>query len=147
MRIIAELDEHKQPYLLGYILCSQLDTPRKVLFYLDTGSTVTTLLDIDIVRLGLNWRNLEQTECDTAVGIACPYVLPSATILLKSIDNNEIALNPFPLDIIHLLPPDDPTTVTPVEYEFAFSLLGMDILQKFKTWKFNYEEKKVVLET
>jgi hypothetical protein len=147
LRIIAELDENKQAYLLGYVYCSQLDEARQVRFYIDTGSTVTTLLDIDTVRLGLKWRDLKQTKCDTAVGPAYPFVLPSATILLKSTEDGKVTLNPFSLEIIHLLPPDDPTTVMPVQYEFPFSLLGMDVLAKFKTLTFNFVEKKLILET
>ena len=147
MKLIAELNENKQAYLLGYISCSQLKKPQKINFYLDSGCTVTTLLDIDVVRLGLNWRNLKQTTCDTAAGKAFPFVLPQVTILLKSFEDGKVWLNPFTLEEIHLLPPEDPTQIVPVQYEFAFSLLGMDVLANFSSWKFDYKNKKVILET
>jgi len=129
---------------LGYISCSQLEKPQKVNFYLDSGCTVTTLLDIDVVRLGLYWRNLKQTTCETAIGEAYPFILPEVTVLLKSFEDGKVWLNPISLKLIHLLPPEDPTTILPVQYEFAFSLLGMDVMQKFVTWKMDYKNKKVI---
>jgi hypothetical protein len=149
LKVFFELDEDDQPYLNGFLLCNQLDKLRQVRFYLDTGSTVTTLLDIDIVRLGLKWKNLGQTICITATGTAEPYVLPKATIYLKAlIDDNgeEIKLKSFDLEKIHLMPPEDPSSIIPVQYEFGFSLLGLDILKMFKEIHLDWNNRKVVLE-
>jgi hypothetical protein len=147
LQLIADLNENNHGYVLGYILCSQLKKERRVLFYLDTCSSKTTLLDIDIVRLGFDWRNLNRATCSTAVGEACPFVLQDVTLRLEILNNGEKILYPFPLEFIHLLPPDDPTTIVPVQYVFAYSLLGMDVLKNFKTWKFEYQDKKLILET
>ena len=145
---MAQLDEYKHAYLVGYLGCSQFTEPQRVLFYLDSCSTVTTLLDIDVVRLRLNYRGLKQTTSNTAIGEAYPYILPNVTVFLKNLLSNKIEkLKPFPLKVIHLLPPDDPTTIVPVQYEFGFSLIGMDILSKFKTWNMDYKNKKAVLES
>lgn len=147
MKVFLDLDEEKQPYLSGFISCAQLDKPRQVRFYLDTGSTITTLLDIDVMKLGLKWTHLEQTECITATGPAHPYILPIATIFLKALIDNETKVYPFELDKIHLIPPTNPLSIFPIQYEFGFSLLGLDILQKFSIIKMNWNDKKFVLET
>lgn len=147
MQIIADLDENNQAYLLGFVYCSQLREARQVRFYVDTGSTVTTLLDIDVVRLGLKWQGLEQTKCDTAAGVIYPYILPRVTVFLKNIVDSKVILNAYPLKTIHLIPPEDPTKIVPIQYEFCFSLLGMDVLEKFSDLKFNFKEKKMYLIT
>lgn len=148
MYVVAPIDVNtNQAYLLGYLLCSQLSTPRRVRFYIDSGSTITTLLSIDIVRLNLRWSNLTQTDCDTAIGPAKPYELPSVTILLKTIvdEQGTEQLIPHSLDKINLLPPDDPCDVVPAQYEFAFSLLGMDILKEFTRWEWNFTKNQLIL--
>ncbi|MFA7398677.1 MAG: hypothetical protein WC046_09360 [Candidatus Bathyarchaeia archaeon] len=50
MKITAEIDGNKQAYIIGYILSPQLPEPQKIKFYLDSGCTITTLLNIDIMR-------------------------------------------------------------------------------------------------
>lgn len=146
MHVVATIDdETSQASLIGYLSCDQFSTPRPVRFYIDSGSTITTLLSIDVVRLNLKWSHLKQTNCDTAIGPAEPFVLPSAKVILKTIDNQTEQLKPFPLGAINLLPPDDPCEVYPVQYEFAFSLLGMDVLKEFKTWKWDWRKKQLLL--
>ena len=147
MKVIAEIDDGYQAYLMGYIACSQLSGARPVRFYIDTGSTITTLLGIDIVKLGLKWSTLRLTRCDTAIGPAEPYILPSVTILLKQWKDHEQELIAYNLKSINLLPPDDPTKVFPVEYDFAFSLLGMDVLKNFNVWTWKHSEKQLLLES
>ena len=115
--------------------------------YLDTGSTRTTLLDIDVVRLGIVWKNLEQTKCITATGEAYPYVLPKVKIYLSGITDEVTKLHDFELEKIHLMPPENPLSVIPIQYEFGFSFLGLDILQNFRLIELNWLEKIVTLET
>ena len=136
MHVVANIDKAtNQAYLFGYFQCSQINTPRSVRFYIYSGSTKTTLLSIDCVRLNLKWHNLKRTYCDTAIGPAEPYVLAKSTIFLKTIDKQIEKLTPYKLEAVNLLPPEDPCEVYPAQYEFGFSLLGMDILKEFKTWK------------
>jgi len=54
-------------------------------------------------------------------------------------------LKSYPLNAINLLPPEDPCSVYPAQYEFAFSLLGMDVLKAFKTWEWDYQSKQLIL--
>jgi hypothetical protein len=146
LKIFLNLDGEKQPYLLGYIFCSQLKEPQQITLYLDTGSNVTTLLDIDVVKLGLKWRGLKQTECTTAVGTAYPYVMRNAIVFLRDVEKDKTSYIPFKLKQIHLMPPDDPLSIVPVQYDFGFSLLGLDVLQKFSTIKMNWADKNFSLE-
>ena len=45
MHVVATIDdETSQASLIGYFLCDQFSTPRPVRFYIDSGSTITTLL-------------------------------------------------------------------------------------------------------
>lgn len=138
MQAIAQVDKQKQAYLTGYVSCSQYDGFKPVKFYIDTGSTFTTLLSVDIVKLGIDWRSLDQTEyeCITGSGPAYPYALPNVVVGLRTLRGKKEKLTLFPLKYIHLLPPDDPTKIVPAQYEFAFSLLGMDVLYNFKHWHF-----------
>jgi len=146
LHVIASIDdETSQAYLVGYLVCPQFSAPRRVRFYIDSGSTITTLLSIDVVRLNLRWSHLKQTICETAIGQAEPFVLPSVFILLKTIENQIEQLKSYPLNAINLLPPEDPCSVYPAQYEFAFSLLGMDVLKAFKTWEWDYQSKQLIL--
>ena len=121
--------------------------PITVKFYIDTGSTNTTLLSVDIVKLGIVWRGLDITTCDTAIGPTEAYVLPCTAILLKTFENKKERLIPYPIKGIHLIPPKDPLKVVPVEYEFSYSLLGMDILKNFRTWYWDFSKNELILQT
>ena len=104
--------------------------PITVKFYIDTGSTNTTLLSVDIVKLGIVWRGLDITTCDTAIGPTEAYVLPCTAILLKTFENKKARLIPYPIKGIHLIPPKDPLKVVPVEYVFLQSI-GDGYFEKF----------------
>ena len=147
MQLIADLDENLHASVLGLISCSQLKEEQYVRFLLDTCSTITALLDIEVVKLGLVWKNLKKTKCDTATGSTWAFVMPKVKLRLEIFNNGKKKLYPFSLKAVNLLPPDDPTTIFPVQYVFAYSLLGMDILKNFRTWTFEYEDKKLILET
>lgn len=45
------------------------------------------------------------------------------------------------------MPPEDPTAIVPVQYEFGYSLLGLDILQRIRLIELNWREKLVTLNT
>ena len=94
------------------------------------------------MQLGINWRGFKQTECDTATRKAYPFIMPETTVLLKSYEDAQFRLKPFNLKQVYLLTPKDPTTIFPIQYEFAFSLLGMDILEKFSLWRWDYPNQK-----
>ena len=149
LRVIAKLDKQRndQADLTGFLSCAQFNDLRPVHFYIDTGCTFTTLLDIDIVKLGINMINLRQSQCQsiTPVGPVDPLELPNVVIRLKDVEGPRQRLAPFILDFIHLLPSDDPTEIVPAQYEFGFSLLGMDILQKFRNWHFT--DTELILES
>jgi len=148
VKVIANLDEHYHPYLTGSLSCSQYEGFKHVQFYLDTASTCTTLLEKDIIMLGIDWSGLNQSKWGsmTAKGPIYPFELPNVIIGLRTLDDEKKSLKQFPLKVIHLLPPDDPTSIFPVQYVFSYSLLGIDVLKKFKHWYWNLKDRELILE-
>ena len=149
MKLVATLDNKNHPYVTGYLLCSQYKGFKHARFYLDTGCTCTTILDVDAVKLGLDWSCLTKSihPSMTASGGVNPFELPNVIIGLQTFDDQgKRTLKQFPLRVLHIIPPDDPTAIVPVQYSFSYSLLGIDVLKRFNHWYWDYKKKKVILE-
>lgn len=144
-----------------------------VKFYIDIGTTSTTLLDYDTLRLGVNWSVLPRAqECIGASGRTKPRFLCNPTIELPVKKDNNLSLEPFPLGEVNLIPPKisifyflflflDFSYIqklitwwisTPLKYlpilgiNSRFSLLGMDILKRFTVWNWDFKNKKLILD-
>ena len=86
MRVLAYLNPLRHAFVDAILFCPHYSGYRPVRFLLDTGSTVTTLLDIDIVRLGIDCSilNVSTIPRSTANGIVYPHMLPSCSILFEA---------------------------------------------------------------
>jgi hypothetical protein len=138
--IYVELNENRQALILGYLMCPEFDEPKKVRFLVDTGASTTTILPVDVFKLGIECNALVRSSrpCTTANGAAAyPFQLPSAVVYLprndESGDFDEI---PLPFVLCMPFPPlPNKHTMNQPPYP-TFSVLGMDVLKRYKYWVF-----------
>jgi hypothetical protein len=149
LKIVAKLDDWHHAYILSYVWCSQFDKPKPVSFVVDTGCTITTILNDDATRLGINCSDLNSANpVSTANGNVVPYVLPKVILIYWAhlgLFDLKYALKGTELDEIHCHAPTNPCLLTQQRMANACSLLGMDFLKKFKKWRFT--DKELILRT
>ncbi len=144
MKLVATLDDLKHAHLLAYLWCSQFTNPKPVHFMVDSGCSITTILNDDATRLGLNCATLQPASAvNTANGHVVPYIIPDVILIFDTYYgpfNLRHAFKGVTLRQIHCHQPTTPSLMTQRRVETAFSLLGMDFLQLFKTWKFSNDK-------
>ncbi len=103
----------------------------------DTGATTSTILDGDCARLGLNCEELEISDVPTeTVGAKIyPYKLPDVAFIFIDTKNE---LRPEILESIDVI---EPTDESPRPY---FSILGMDIIKRYKRFVYDYPKGEIV---
>lgn len=141
MRLIATLDEKYHAHILAGLWCSQFVKPKTVHFVIDSGCTTTTILSDDVTRLGINCSSLGMCSdpITTANGQIVPFVLPNVSLIFHTHYgwfNRKNKFRSFDMGDIHCHAPTDPTLMTQRKIANALSLLGMDFLKNFKSWKF-----------
>jgi len=95
-----------------------------ITFLVDTGTTRTTILGRDASRLGINIDLLKKEEpAVTVSGIAETYILPDVAIIFMTKSRKPHVETLASVDVIKV--PDD-------KVDLFFSLLGADVLSKFK---------------
>jgi hypothetical protein len=145
VQIVARLDSNYHAHLFGLINCSQFNRAKPIHLIIDTGSSNTTLLSDDVTKLAINCSGLQfaQFPCLTANGTITPYTLPEVDLLLLRRCgwlNRKTGLVTFHMANIHCMPPTHPQFLTQQQLLQSYSLLGMDVLQLFKKWRFTQTE-------
>lgn len=140
------LHESGHAFIRGFLQCSPTSDYQSVLFMVDTGCSVTTLLPDDVYRLLINCTALQPTTSDigTANGIIHPYIYPNPELRLKVnfgwFNHRETFAKP-PLDFIYCVPPPPNMPPAPqIRLDLAYSVIGIDILHYFKHWKYTDTE-------
>lgn len=149
MPIIANILSWNIAIVSGSLSCPQFIGFKPTHFIVDSGSVTTTILPLDVVKLGIDCRKLEKgpRPLTTAKGEIFPYILPSVQLNLECNDGRAEALDMFPLERIHCIKPrasqkSDPSLL----FRHTFSLLGMDVLKYFKKWTWDFENKTLTLD-
>ena len=102
--------------------------------------------------LGINCLNLNPSvrQVRTANGTVTPFEITDA-ILIFAVKSGFLNLfsgyHGTNVNVIHCYAPTNPQLMTQQRAANAFSLLGMDVLSMFKTWKWNLAEEKLLLST
>lgn len=122
-----------------FFICPQLTEPSSVLLMLDTGATTTTILDGDCERLGLNCSSLSRTSKPTSIvgSVIYPHILPDVAFIFK---DTRDTLHAIRLPLVEII---EQTKDSPRP---SFSLMGVDLIKKFKKLGYEYDENKVFLE-
>jgi hypothetical protein len=122
---------------LGYITATLMSLPHQInapiRFYVDTGCSVTTISQLDALRIGLNYNSLQRApEYTTGItGLTQPYILPSAGILFTFVGSSLLEY----VGDMHVLPPSN--------FNNPISLLGLDVLKKFTI---GFRQNNIILE-
>lgn len=153
MRLIATLDEKCHAYLSALLWCSQFDEPKTINFLIDSGCTVTTILSDHTAMLGIDCSLLVPSDNPvvTANGTMTPYKIPKVIMIFevkKGFMNLKKDYWGTLLDRIHCHPPTDPALVsqyTEDEKDEFYSLLGMDVLSKFRFYRFDYKKRELII--
>ncbi len=113
-------------------------------FLIDTGCTNTTLLEDDIIRLNINWINLQEDDpVEIAQGTATPRLLENIELLLPvkqgflNLFNGWVSIQYNHEHPLHIMPPRGTGPYIPRNP--SHSLLGMDVLINFPFWRFSKE--------
>jgi hypothetical protein len=126
-------------FFRAFFVCGQIEKPVPLLLMLDTGATTTTILDGDCERLGLDCSRLSKTDKPTSIveSEIYPPILPNAGFIFKDTQNK---LHGLRLPLVEVI---ERTENSPRP---AFSLMGVDMVRKFKKLVYEYEKRSVFLE-
>jgi hypothetical protein len=114
-----------QPYIEAFISSPILKRRTyPINFLIDTGSTITTLLDADVKRLGIDISKLDKSKFPALGigGLATTYVLPEVTLIFNRGGNRFHFEN---LDYVEVIVHNDERLLLP------FSILGADVISRF----------------
>ena len=117
-----------------------------------SGSVTTTILPLEVLKLGIDCDKLNRGNrpLTTAKGEVFPYILPNVQLNIECEcnDGKKDSLEIFPLKKIHCIKPRtsqkakaDPNQL----FRHTFNLLGMDVLQYFKKWIWDFENRTLTL--
>lgn len=126
MRIRTWIDEDFQVFTPVHLFCTTLGKrPLPVQFLLDTGATVTTILDGDAERMEIDFEKLTLSDLK-AVGIGGmrdTYEMHDVFIILEEEGTGELSYER--LEKVDVLKPEGNE-----ESYFDFSLMGTDFLRR-----------------
>jgi len=111
----------------AYVSCPSFgETVYPVLFLIDTGSTTTTLLDSDVLRLGIDVKKLKKRKMPTVGvgGLVPTYMLENVTLIF---DRGRGRFHLEHLDTIDVLVHGEKDDI-----DIPFSLFGADLLKRFR---------------
>jgi len=125
LKIQGILEDDGHAYIQAYIASPHIKRISPIVFLVDLGATITTILEGDCVRLGIDCDHLEKASKPAVIpgGRADTYVLRDVIIIFET---REGELGFERLDKIDVIPPKADSLILP------FSLLGIDILSRFK---------------
>lgn len=139
------LPPNRHAQVIGTLKCPHLHNAKteNIIFFVDSGSSITTLLPFDVYKLGINYDALRYSKeaCTTATGERVfPKTLPNVGLTLNTHDaKGNSKEDIFVLDYIHCMKPPAPLDRTLPTEVFTYSLLGMDVLHNFKDWHWDFK--------
>lgn len=140
MRIIAILDEIGHAHIFAGIRCAQFSNYKPIHFIVDTGCSITTILNDDVTRLGVDCTSLSRAQpTNTANGQITPYVLPDVTMkmaVFSGLFNRKREFRDVFFQAVQCNQPTQPHLMTPERISHSCSILGMDFLRLFPKWRF-----------
>ena len=150
MRLVARVrPEWNQAYVQGTIKFQHIPFRVPIIFLIDTGCSETTILQDDVIRLGIDWKYLPEKNQDvmTASGKIRSRVLNDVDIFLPaevSVVDNTPREYQIHYDKIDIMPPRSEHQNLDLERpRDCFSLLGMDVLSNFRKWR--WESDRLIL--
>jgi len=147
MRLIAELNG-VHATVNGLFSYPGILAPFGLTFLIDTGATCSCLLRDHVHYFGIPHTRLPDANdgTETAAGRINPKILGQAETYLpiSDIEDDPPTLRRLHFTDFQILPP--PSRHSPEPRHKVVSLLGMDVLQNFTKWSWDWESRKLVLE-
>jgi len=121
LRIKGKFGDGGLGYVYANLICLTHNINAVVKFYIDTGSTTTTINQKDALRIGIVYPTLNPASIPTKTpsGEIYPLILPNCQILFNLIETLLLEM----IGDIHVLPLTQQWN--------PISLLGLDVLKKF----------------
>jgi hypothetical protein len=126
LKIRGILEDDGHAYIHAFIVCSpQIKKIAPIVFLVDLGATITTILEGDCIRLGIDCNSLEKAPRPTVVpgGKTETYILRDVFLVFETIEGE---MEFEKLEKIDVVKPKADSILLP------FSLLGVDIISRFK---------------
>ena len=135
MRITGFFDEQFEPpapFVKATLESKSLELKRPINLHIDTGASVTTLLDRDVELLGIKVENLRKAERPLGGigGFASTYIIEDAALIFKT-DDGQMCKEELRLHIIK----HDKAKLPKRTMEMIMllpSLLGREVIYRFK---------------
>jgi hypothetical protein len=136
LKIKGTVYDDGHAYISAFINSPQIKGTKPILFLVDLGATTTTILEADCVRLGIDCAKLQRSPSSSVVagGKIQTYVLSDVTLFFESQDGTYHIERLQKVDVIK---PQERSIKLP------FSLLGIDIIKRFKL---TYTSNELTLE-
>ena len=147
MRLVAELNG-VHATVNGLFSYPGILAPFYLTFLIDTGASCSCLLRDHVHYFGINYPTLPDTgySTETASGRVNPKNLGKADVYLPISEGpeDEPILRRIHFDDFQILPP--PKRHTPEPRHKVVSLLGMDVLQNFTQWLWDWKQGTLFLD-
>ncbi len=149
MQLRARIEDDGHAYVIGFLRSPQTTNYYYVRFLVDTGCSITTLLSDDAARLAVNCNSLPQATftVSTANGRVHPWCIDRPDLLLTvryGLLHLKEVVTRTPIRFICCMAP---TGNPALPYDRTNSALGMDILQFFKKWHWQFQKNTLIMET
>jgi hypothetical protein len=130
MKIYGTWGPFDAPYVRAILACSSFNIRAPITFLIDSGASRTTILDSDVVRLGIAYLKLERfTQGTTGIGgVVDTFILPEVTLTFRT--SNDIYQEHF--DKIFVLRHSIKDKGTEERIKKLPSLLGRDFINKYE---------------
>lgn len=142
MRIRGFTDDDFQPYIGAYLICPLLgEKAFPILFLVDTGASITTILAGDAKRIGINYKKLKKSKLPTIGigGFTDTYELPDVTLVFeKEKGEGRERFHAERLEKIDVVKQKEDE-----KFKLPISVLGTDVLSRFKV---TYDKDYIYLE-
>lgn len=125
MKIEGTIENDGHAYVSAFIALDGVKKVFPIVFLVDLGATVTTILEGDCMRLGIDCDKLQKTPLQTVIpgGKADTYELRDVVLIFETKDGE---LDFERLERVDVIRPRPDSVLLP------FSLLGIDIISRFK---------------
>jgi clan AA aspartic protease (TIGR02281 family) len=128
LKIYGGTGDGRLGFVIANLMCIKYSINIPIRFYIDTGSTITTLGQVDAQRIGIDYNKLSRSTnpITTANGNIYPHTLPDCAISFGLVGTTLVEF----VNSINI------TQTNPI------SLLGLDVLRKFAI---TFEQDRIVL--
>ena len=123
------------PFIFAKFICDQLEVVRDILLVVDTGTAITTINEFDARQMNVDYSKLTRYQNSLGIGGSAESYLADSCHLYFGEGIESVDIKP-----VKFLRQSNIATVDQERYP---SLLGMDVLKKYKI---SFSESKVVLE-